>query len=236
VETLSFSGEKLLNLDRKKYFPRLVEILANGDPKRRNAVLFLIHPYLTREHVPYVIAILGDDSLVSVEKAAQVLWDNWGDERGVMELMKRLRAAKNEKEAEFSSATFDLLARCRSNTATLTICDLMLSPINRLRMLALSAAAQVPSRKAAEILVSSFGDKAPSGWSSNDYDLRYCDAAAGSLIKMLDLTETFRLQSGEEDRDGTIAALKSWWDKNCDSIDWAAQARRLEDTRRRKGD
>ena len=232
AETVAFAAEKLLELDAKKHLPRLMEILEKGDRGRRNSLLPLLRPHLTKDHRLLLESFLKDESLSAVEAVAWALWETCADDRGVLELIARLRAARDKEPSDdfFFFHGFDLMARVRSDAVVQGVCDLMGSPVVRLRMNAMSAAAEMPSRKMAEALVTHFGDASLTGWNSN-YAIRYCDSAAEAVIRMLDLSKQFRLQGKDDERDRTISDLKAWWEKNRDAVDWAAHLRRIDEAR-----
>lgn len=228
-ERAGFSAERLLEIDAPKHLPRLLQILEKGGPERRNAILSPLRPHLRKEHRSLLEPILEDPDLEAVVTVARVLWDQCGDDKGALAVIARLKALKDgeNRNASASWGAFHLLQNIRTEAVAEGIAALMTSPVVRLRMDAMSCAASLPSRRLAETLVSQFGDRTQTGWSSN-YKIRYCDSAADALIRMLDLSKQFRLPENDEERDRTIADLKAWWEKNRDSIDWAAHVRRID--------
>jgi hypothetical protein len=90
--------------------------------------------------------------------------------------------------------------------------------------------AQIPSRKAAEVLVLYLRDQTDMNWGST-YGTRFCDSAAEALITMLDLSKQFPPEGEDKESDQMISKLHAWWLNHRDSVDWQALRQKAKASR-----
>jgi hypothetical protein len=75
------------------------------------------------------------------------------------------------------------------------------------------------------------GNKSLTGW-SGPFAIRYCDEAAWALIAIAHLSDRFKLEGPEPERDRTITALGDWWKTDGGTVDWSALLRELETSKK----
>ena len=229
-----FAAEKLLEQNRSKHLPRLIELLGNGRPSQKDALLPVLAPHLGKEHEALLDPFLERKRLSLLTRAARVLWKTCGSDKGIRSLFARLKSLPPGEDIFFSGdAAFDLIAEVPAARVEDGLVELMGSKHVRIRMNAMTTAAKFASRKLGDALAGGLDDRTSTNWSSN-YEIRFCDQAAEALILLAGVSTRFKLEGKEAARDRTIGELKSWWKENRDTLDWDA-LRRKRETERKPG-
>lgn len=213
------SAERLLRIDAAKHLPVLIERMMSAARPTRNEMMWELAPHLAREHRSVLASFLGDEDLGVVTRAADFLWEKCEDPGGAQVVLQRLREAAGDPEADAAfESPFELLARVRSDEMVEGMIEFCESGNRRLRTSAVSSARSFIDPRIGDALVRQFRDTTPTGWAGN-YEIRFCDLAAESLIRLSGCAAR-RLGASEEERDAQITELQTWWTANRDLIDW----------------
>jgi hypothetical protein len=228
-ERAGFAALKLLERDRAKHFPRLIELLEKGSPDLRSAILEPLGPCLEKQHEKLLDAVLASLQPGATVAAARIYWKQFGSDRGALELIERLKAVPAEdKDSSLSWVAFHVIPSIRTERTALGLIDLMDSRNLRVRMEALVTGRSFPYPAVAKALVGHLEDKTLTGWSSS-YPIRFCDNAALGLIGMAGFEEKIAYKGSGEERDRILEELKAWWRKEGGTFDWAARRKALKD-------
>ncbi len=231
-----FAAGKLLERDREKYLPELVELVSGGEPERKAAIFLAVAPYLGKTHEALVEPFLGERHFLVLLTAARVLWEKCGSEKGVRRVIERLKDPPDADESGlYSGEAFDLLDSVDRDFVPDAIRELMRSERCITRLEAVAHAPSFPSRAMAEALVAVLDDREEAGW-SRGYKARFCDDAAESLIRLLGLSWQFELKGDAEERDRTIEALRTWWRENGERVDWDGLSEKAREKFRRRSE
>lgn len=228
-----FAAAKLLELDAKKHLPRLLEAARRGAADRKAGVFLVLSDRLGPEHRELIESFVESEHWEVSAVAARLLWRHVKSDAGALKLIGRVEgSAGNDRTSWHYDHAMEVLSGIRTDAVVEGYARLLRSQSKAIRKSAIDRASHMPERKIADGLVEILSDTDPTGWSSY-YPIRFCDAAAEALARMVRPNETLNLEKDESKRDGQIAELKAWYVKSREALDWPALVKAAEERRER---
>jgi hypothetical protein len=220
TEARDFAAVRLLDMDKAKHLPRILDILRDGNAARRAALLAAVAGHLGKEHEELIASFLKEPVLRDVLTAAQVLKQRCGSDAGVAALVEALKTVTATGDDRWAlSGAIEFIAAHPSDEVAGTIAGLMQRKETQIRMDAMAYGAACRHPNVAAALVTVLDDTDGTGWTSY-YAIRFCDRAAESLVRLLKYGTAYPQDRDPEKRDAWIAAFKTWWAESKDKIDW----------------
>lgn len=234
VESQGFAAKKLLELDKAKYVQLMIARIEQKKGKEASALFHLVEPYLDKQHKSIFERFLFEDPECIPVTPARLLWEKCGDDRGIREVISRLKGTPKEREEMLPflpdiTMSFWLLRQIDRDYVGDAIRDLLRHDLPSMRRLALRQAAEFPYPQVAQALAAQLDDKEV--WNGNLPTYRLGDAAAKSLAQSAGLLEEWDVSDPLEKRDRQIAEVKAWWESHKDEVDWAALRGKAKEAR-----
>lgn len=216
---------KLLEANRTKHLPGLLDIVRKETPDGAPGVFDAIVGYLGKEHEAFLEECLSAKNFKHVYQSALALWTRCGSAKGAREVNRRAREP-GSKLGDLDFTFFSLLAQIPEDFVVDTFCEFAGHPDAAVRRAALEHAGRVADRRLLDALVPILDDKSSTGAFSG-YEIRWADMAAAAIRAMLGLKDD--PEAGDESaavRDRSIESLKKLVRSSIDSLNWNQLRRR----------